>query len=775
MKSAHTILTTLCTFILASAVARAAPVPHVDDVTVETVGQNGADASYVEVQIRVKPGTDLDRAAISRDVKALLDTGRFSLVQAFLEPTDSAVRVVYRVEYKLRLAAPIRIEGEDHVRESRIRDLLGLREGDLVDEQALNVAGLAVRKYYREEYYPDANLVWDIRPVEGQDGLANVTLTIDEGRRARVRRVVFEGNEQVSRRTLRRLLKRREPWDPRWLFRKKRYDDAELEAARQTVHQYYLDKGYLDASVRFPDVRPAEKRGLFIAFPIEEGPQYRFGGVSLDGMTLFPEAAILELVSLEPGQTASQTGITAVQQRITDYYTSRGYLDTHVRYALTPHADDRTVDIRYTVREGALTHIRNVEIRGNTRTRDKVIRRELLIYPGDIYNSVKVRTSERILQNLRYFSTVRSYPLGTSLPDQKDVVFEVEETTTGNFMVGAGFSSIDNLIGFAEVSQGNFDILGWPRFTGGGQKLKLRMQIADKRAQYEMSFVEPWFMDRKLSFGLDLFHNEDRSADYDIERTGGAVSLTQPLPGPNRLSYRYRFERLSDIGDDDPYFFIETGEEVNFKEPATERSSLRLTLAHDTRNRPFLPDRGLRAVGYGELVGGPLGADTDIYEVGLQATHYVPLWFDHVLMLRGEYATVDVFGDTEKVPYADRLFLGGGRTVRGFGYRDIGPKVEPAPDGGSYVAYGGQSMAMASVNYTIPVIQGIRLAAFYDIGNVWRDAYDFEPSGMAAGAGVGIRFDVPGFPIRLDRAWALEKDDERTDEDAWVVWIGYDL
>jgi len=223
---------------------------------------------------------------------------------------------------------------------------------------------------------------------------------------------------------------------------------------------------------------------------------------------------------------------------------------------------------------------------------------------------------------------------------------------------------------------------------------------------------------------------------------------------------------------------VDTGESFYFRrESDTMKSSLRTSLTHDTRDNPFVPTRGMRASVFGTVMGGPFNFDTDLYELGTRARQYVPLWFKHVVSLGARYETVEAFGATEDVSIEDRLFLGGGRTLRGFEYRDVGPKAVPrdAPPGGSsYRPIGGRSLAMGSAEYAIPIVSHIRLATFYDIGNVWTDPYELDLNDLASSAGVGIRFDIPGFPIRIDRAWVIDFDDEYTDNDPWVFWIGFD-
>lgn len=762
------------------AVAQHEAAPVIREVRIDNTGRGPLDHAFVAAQIESEVGSRLDRAVVSRDVRALLDTDRFSYVAVEVEPLDEAARVIFVLQNKFRLHAPIRFEGVEHFRRKKLQDLFEVRVGGLVDEQIIGTAARNLEKEYRKALYPAARVRYELIPLEAPDGWAEVTVIVEEGRRAKVSSVNFTGNQVVEDRELWRIVEPRNWWNPMRWFSRRRYDPLEFDAYRGQMLQLYQDRGYLASQISAPLVQ-SEARGLAVTYQVEEGALYRYGDIQLSGVTLFPELELRRLIVIERGAPASAARLRQTVQALEDYYGSRGYLNTMVRTVRTADEDQRILHIEFHVQEGVLTRIRNIRIRGNMRTRDAVIRRELLVYPGEIYDEVRIRNSERIVSNLGFFSTVRTRPVPTGIEDSRDLLLDVEEKRTGQFMVGAGFSSVDKVSAFLELSQGNFDLFGWPYFTGGGQKLKLRSQFGTTRNLYELSFVEPWFLRRKLSLGLDLYQSKVGYSDYDLQKTGFAISLGRALPGPNRIHLQYRLERqvLSDVSDTNLYVYIDNpADEYSFeREEDFTKSSLRLTLTHDVRDNPFVPTRGQRMVAYGELTGGPLGFDTDIYELGFRTTHYVPLWFGHVFNFRTRMAVVDTYGETEEVPIGDRMFMGGGRTLRGFKYRDVGPKVRLADqqeDDRYHKHVGGRSLAMANVEYTIPLISGLRLAFFYDIGNVWREAYTYHFDNMASSAGIGLRLDVPGFPVRVDRGWVLDADSPYTDEDAWVIWIGFD-
>ena len=602
---------------------------------------------------------------------------------------------------------------------------------------------------------------------------------MNEGKRANVKRILFTGNSKIRSYVLRKVMKQRTVNWLSWITGAGQYNPDDLESDIESLRKAYLDQGYLDVVVKQPEITMLNPKKIKIAIPIEEGKQYRIGKIDLSGVSLFPTNQVAGVIKVHPGDVASVEQIDNSGQEVKDFYGGRGYIRSVVDYNMDVNIEKSTADVYYKVTEGRLAYIRNIRIRGNSVTKDKVIRRELDVYPGQIYNEVKVRRSERRLRNLGFFSYVNSVPESTAVPDQYDLALDVEEQKTGQFMIGAGFSSVDDIIGFVELSQGNFDIADWPRFSGGGQKLRMRAQLGTKRKDYEISFVEPWFLNRRLSLGVDLFEHDARflSDEYNQLNIGGNISLGKPLGTYNRVNLIYGLESI------DVYDVATNASDLIQQEAGTRsKSSLTLELVHDTRNSVFIPTRGNRSSASAMVAGGPLGGETEIYGFTGRSSHFFPLWFDHVFNLRGYAAMVNDYGIPGRVPIFDRLFLGGPRTVRGFKFRDVGPKVRDQDQSSSEEPLGGKSAACATAEYTLPVAEKVRLAAFYDVGIVWSDVFkksdDPEIVGgdgqVNSSVGVGVRFDFPGFPIQLDYAWPLQTD-EFNDRPSgrFSFWIGY--
>ncbi len=718
------------------------------EIRVETGGPVDVSRQSVLAHVDSTVGGELSRATVSRDLKALEKTGRFSHVEIRYEEQPDGVVLIYEVDPKYTLRT-LSLEGIKEFSSSKARDELGLRVGEYADAADLDLAARRLRDAYKEKHYYKPEIEYVLDPDE-TTGRADVTFDVDEGPRGSVHRIHFEGNEDVERRRLRKLMEQG-TWNIlSFISQSGLYQPEVLERDLYRIRQYYLSRGYLDVEVRDPEVEPYKNgKRLRITIPIEEGDVYDISRVSVQGVDTFEPSAVSNLVELKRGEVASLDAIRNAASSIRDYYNRRGYIDTVVRPDLKADLESRSVEVAFDVREGEKAFIRDVLIEGNTRTKDEVIRRELVVYPGELYDETRIRTSEARVRNLRYFEYVRTAPRATPEPDEYDVVFEVQEKKTGQFIVGLGFSSVDDLIGFAEVQQGNFNLFG-PPFTGGGQKLKLRLQVGTERRDVEVSFTEPWFLNRRLSLSLDLFQHDRRflSDDYSQRNTGGRIGVGKAVGRFNRLNLSYTLQEIDVYDVDDSATEI-----IKAEEGARVKSAMRLSLIHDSRDSFFVSTRGNRTSLSGELAGGPLGADTDLYLLELRSTQYWPLWFGHVLNLRGEASVVEEYGDSDRVPIFDRLFMGGPRDIRAFDFRDVGPKDEEGEP------IGGRSSAYAVAEYTVPIVSMLRLAGYYDIGMVWPDAYQFDVEDYNSGIGVGARIDIPGFPFRLDYAWPLEADE----------------
>jgi outer membrane protein insertion porin family len=406
------------------------------------------------------------------------------------------------------------------------------------------------------------------------------------------------------------------------------------------------------------------------------------------------------------------------------------------------------------------------------KTKDKVPRRELAISPGETFDMVRVKLSKQRLENLNYFEKVDAQPEPTDVPNRKNLVVNVEEKNTGNMSVGAGFSSVESVVGFVEVTQANFDMFKPPWFTGGGQKMRLRASYGSRRQDYLLSFTEPWFLDRKLAFSVDLYHRNTsfQSSLYDQTQTGMRLGLERALWSDFvRGNVSYTIEDVG-IKNVDPG----ASPELKAEQGSQLVSKIGAGLTYDTRTGGLTPTGGHRVELISELAGGPFGGDADFYRLELRGTQYYPgFWSGQTWEIIGRVGSIESY-NSRPVTLFNRYFLGGPRTLRGYRFSDVAPRDslnEPL---------GGNTYWLGSVEYSIPLVERLRFAMFYDIGNVYTSSFSFNPN-KAKGetlyqdnVGVGFRINIPNLgPLRLDYGIPLTTDRNQNKSGRFNFDVGF--
>ena len=378
-----------------------------------------------------------------------------------------------------------------------------------------------------------------------------------------------------------------------------------------------------------------------------------------------------------------------------------------------------------------------------------MIRREISVLPGEIYNTVRVENSKIRLDNLGYFEKVDTFPEETSIPGRKDLLVQVQEKRTGALNFGAGFSTIESLLGFVELSQGNFDLLNYPHFTGGGQKFRTRIQYGTQQSVFLIGLTEPYFLDRVLSLGGEAFYREASylSSVYNQRSYGFNLNLRKPLAPFTYISLDYLLRDV-DIFD----ISVFASPEIVAQAGTTLESQLATTVVYDSRDSVFLTRHGRRAAFTPLISGGFLGGNVQTYGFNVEASQYLLFPYDIILALIGQVAVIDTWGSGSDVPIYDRLYLGGANDIRGFNFRDVGPKdINGEP-------IGGNTLARFTIEATFPLITRIRGAVFYDMGYVNAGSWSFGTQNLANDVGVGLRLDLPIGPLRIDYAIPIRLD-----------------
>jgi outer membrane protein insertion porin family len=486
--------------------------------------------------------------------------------------------------------------------------------------------------------------------------------------------------------------------------------------------------------------------------------------VALDGITVFSQDELSPGIVTEAGFPYSGSQVKADEKMIQDYYGSRGYADARVETSILSGGPGQ-VKVLYRVTEGSKSFIQKVNIAGNTVTQDRVIRRELPFAPGEELNTVKMETGKNRLNNMNYFSQVDMRSIDTGAEGFKDVNIDVVEKSTGTINFGAGFSSIDSLVGFMDLTQTNFDITDWPSFRGAGQRFNLNARFGLQRRDFSMSLTEPWFLGQKLSFTTSLFYRNlfFLSDRFDQTEAGLSLGLRKPLGEHSYVDMTYTLQNVTIDGIDPNASQIIKDEEGEYLQ-----SKLDFAYVHDTRDNLFITRSGHK-VELGMMASGSfLGGDVDAYGLNFQGAQYFNLPGDTILSFEGAWRTVDSWGGGDNgVPIFERLFLGGANNLRGFQFREVGPKDETGePIGGGTSAY-------LTTEFTFPIFEKVRGAVFYDVGFVNLDAYDASTANLNSNVGVGLRLFLPIGPIRVDFGVPTKSDEFNDSGGQFQFNVGY--
>jgi outer membrane protein insertion porin family len=725
-------------------VARQAP-PIVRSIDVQYTGPATISSSRILAQMRTKVGLPYSDTVAEEDIRAIYNTGQVQNVRIFGQPEGDGVKVIVAVQTRAMLNE-IQIDGATRISPKKLRKNLGVKLNTPLREEDLEKGRQKIAETYQAHGFNDVEVTFRVEAIDAIRGTSRVIYTVNEGIKGSVSTVRFEGNTHFSDRVLRKQMKTRQKTIFSFVDKSGRLDETQLQDDLQKIREFYQNHGYIDVAVRDVTKQRTSSGALQIVIAIDEGPQYHVGKLTFVGYKATNEQKLRAVVKMKEGSVYSAKAIKDDAKALADAYGSGGYVDLTI-VPETSQAHDRLIDITYKIDEGQRSYVERISISGNTRTKDKVIRREVLIAPGDIFNTVRVETSKKRLENLGYFSKVDTFPVDTEVEGRKYLDIQVEEKRTGSLNFGAGFSTVDSLIGFIELTQGNFDITNWPSLTGGGQKFRIRLQGGTQRKDVELALTEPWFMDRPISVGFNAFYHEANylSSIYDQRNYGFSIDVRKGIIPYLYGTLSYRLESVdifNVVVTASPQLLAETG-------PST-KSVVTASLVWDRRDNPFLTRNGER-ISYTWWVAGPGGTE-QIYGFDVEASKYWHLPWDTILLVNAEVAGVDRWGDqTKLVKIYNRLFLGGSNNLRGFDFRDVGPKD---PNG---EPLGGQSMARATIEWTFPIVEKARGALFYDTGFVNTDPWDYNFNNVASDIGFGLRLDLPIGPLRVDYGIPLQQ------------------
>ena len=712
-----------------------------------------------------KVGDQLDQSLLTADIKKLNKTGYFSNIRAKVKPIDKENLILILEIGLMPEILNVDISETEFFDREDILDELSLQSGMRLSNKLLFEDKSALLKLYQEKSYNDTTVT--VKTVTLPKNQVNIVWTITESARHKVGDVTFSGNNSIDSGDLDDELKTEKSF---WsnIFPTGFLNKQTIELDKLTITKLYRERGYLDVRILNVDLVEDDGR-MNVNFQIEEGVRYKVTAITVSGNKVHSTETLLERDIMKAGELFNGKLEEALKNYIERKYHRQGYIDMNCRPVYDKKPSMAEVAINFSIHEGVQARIRNVNVTGNTVTKDYVIRRELLLQPGDKADKYKIDASKNRLTNLDYFEerSIEVIPLATEHENERDLQVLVKDKNTGQVMVGAGVSSEDSVTASFELGQRNFDLLGYPKFIGGGQRANMRIVAGGEYQDYRLSFTEPWLYNKPLRLDTSIYKHSRAYDEYDQDTLGGSVFITRKLDSffgvdlRNKLS-KQTFWREStgltlesiELDDFDSY----VGPEFLEEEGDYIVSKITRKYVRDSRNSFRYPSRGSKMTISASFQSEIIGAYTNSYDLSLSLDKYYPVFDDCVLHVAGKVAQVNkVSGDD--VAIFDRYFAGGPGTVRGFKYRTVGPVDSLHSD-----PIGGQSMLTGSVELIVPVVERVRFVIFADAGNVWENAWGYNPGEMNVSVGIGLRLQLPIGPIVLDYGFPVVTDQKHLED-----------
>jgi outer membrane protein insertion porin family len=721
---------------------------QVGEVAIE--GNRRVDLSAVRSALSVKAGQEISVEDIDRDIRAIYKLGRFADVAAEIEERAGVKVLVFRLTER-PLVRAVEYAGNKEFSTERLSGLVTLKTPDIYDPRKIENNLSAIRKAYLEEGFYAVEVASKV--AISDDYEATVTFDIKEGDKVLIRRIRFDGNSVFTDAQLKKVMETKERWFLTWLTGRGTYKEEVLQNDLEIIADQYYNKGYVQVKVRQPLITISDnKEDMDVLIEIREGEQFRVGELDVQGDLLKSKEEILALVKHKSGDIFSRQRLRQDISIINDLYADLGYAYVNVSPLTQIDAENRLLNILFEIEQGVQVHIDRIQIAGNTRTRDKVIRREMKLVEGDLYSATKMKESRRRINNLGFFEEV-NVATGKG-PDEAhmNVDVDVKERPTGTFSLGIGYSSVDGPIGQGSVSQENF--------LGRAQKLNLAASLGGKSTTYQLGLTEPYFLDKNLTLGFDLYRTEREYVDFSKKTFGGDVKLGFPLTDNTRTFFLYRYEEkeIFDVDSDASAL-------IRDQEGESTLSSLTGTLTRNTTDNYLDPTKGSVSLLSAEFAG--LGGTEKFAKYIADQRFFLPYKWESVFSLHGQIGYIQSVGG-EEIPIDERFYLGGINTIRGFKSRQVGPRVRVArqlvdaagnPTGASddFEFIGGDKQAYFNLEYTFPLLKdmGLKGVLFFDTGNAWSEDENYF-SEMRYSVGGGIRWFSPMGPLRLEWGYNLK-------------------
>lgn len=701
---------------------------------IEVKGNRRIEKDAILGVMQTREGEIISPARLREDLKAIYKMGYFTDVKFDVSDTPQGRILTVLVTEKPAIKEII-ITGNRQIKKDKILEVMDLKPFSVASDAPIQESVNKILHLYREKGYYEARVTSSLEPVSKTE--VNLVLKVDEGGKMLIKEIRFEGNHAFKAKELRKVMETKEKgfFLISWITGSGKLSKDTLERDLEKLSAFYYNHGYIRAKVEEPQI-DIKGHWIYITIPIREGPQFRVGKMDFQGDLLEDKAKLKKHLEILKEKIYSREVLQKDLTTLSDLYADQGYANADIVPLVKENDQNLTVDVIFDIRKGNKVHFDRIEIAGNIRTRDKVIRRELRVYEGELFSASKLKESIRNLRRLEYFEDVNFSTSPGGAPDLMNLKITVKERPTGTFGVGAGYSTQDKVVGLVEISQNNL--------FGRGQSLKAQGVIGAITRRFRLSFAEPYLMDRPLSLGVDAYSWERDYDEYTRISKGGVIRLSHPMRWKyTRLYGSYRFENvdLTNLAINASPILVEASRIHN-------TSAFSLSARRDSRDAIFTPTKGSDNSVAVEMAGA--GGDTAFLRYVVESGWYFPLWWTTVGVLHGR------LGYMQRLPWGalpayEKFYLGGIDTIRGFKYAEISPRD---PVTGERI--GGNKFIQFNLEYRFPLYKklGLQGTLFFDAGNVYGPGETYFSS-MRTSVGTGFRWFSPMGPLRVEWGYNL--------------------
>ena len=710
----------------------------ISDVQIE--GLTRVEKTNVIAAIPIKQGDTVTLEQVDDAVHSVFALGRFEDVSAELTTVQGAKILTFVIK-ELPLIRRVSFSGNDELSDKKLRPLVKLRVPSLYSRAKVDESVREIKNAYVEDGYHAAKIVPEL--ITDTKNEATLTFNITEGDKVLIREIKFVGNTVFDKGDLLKKIETKERWWLSWITDRGAYLEDTMDLDIERIKAAYHDAGYQDVKVKPAQVTLVKDDYLDIVIEIDEGQLYRVGEVKVSGDLMLPEDELLKVVKLQPGNIFSRKVLRDSIEALTDLYANSGYAYANVAPVTKKDKQKHLIALTLDIEQGSQVYIEKITIHGNTKTRDKVIRREIPVTEGDLYSANRVKGANRRIRNLGFFEEVNVTNKPGSDAGKTVLDIAVTEKPTGTFSIGLGYSSADKLMAQGSVSQDNF--------MGYGIKLDLSGSFGSVSNTYSLGVVDPHFLDTDWTLGGEVYKSAREYDGYDDHRSGGAIRAGHPVSRYSKAYLTYRYEQQEILNIDTAI--------VDPSDPwiQADKKTLSSVTAEWVRNSTdFYQDPSTGGISKVSLEYAGLGGTENFVKTIAEHRHFFPLFWGTVFSVHGEVGYV-VSTDSDDVSITEKFFLGGIRTIRGFKNREVGP----TDSGGNYI--GGEKMGYFNFEYLFPVYKdlGLKGVLFFDTGNVWSDDDEYF-SDMRNSVGAGIRWQSPMGPLRFEWGYNLSpREDEK--------------